>query len=127
MNGSVITTWPSTRQAGVSLSIRVWRNISQCASVYKTRTVGGFYWMWVGDLDVVDGWLIDIQQLCERRLDRSQRAGRVVHQVDPITQDIVLTWKNQSVASRHFGITSAAISSAIKNGTLCAGYVWKKS
>lgn len=127
VSGAVVATWPSTRQAGLSLDIRVWRNISRSASAHKTRTVGGFYWRWVGDSDVVDGYLIDVQTINERRLDRSLKAGRSICQIDPTTQDIITTWKNQSEVARHLGITSAAISSAIKNGTQCAGYVWRKS
>lgn len=126
-NGSIVAVWPSTRQAGMALNIRAWRNISLAANVHKNRTVGGFYWRWVGDPSVVDGYLLDIQAINAHRMDRAKKAGRPIHQIDPITNCIVATWDNQSVVSRHFGVTPAAISSAVKNKTRCVGYLWERS
>lgn len=63
--GRVIKEWLSSGAAGRELNITAWRNISVSASIRKTQTVGGFFWRWVGDPEVVDGRLATHQQLLD--------------------------------------------------------------
>lgn len=123
--GEVIKEWKSTRQAGVGLNIKTWRNISTAINKNRIQTVYGFYWRWVGDPDVVDHKLINIAELNTIRLDPSKRSGKRIQQLDG-SGNIIKEWNTMGEAEKHFGLCSSTISYAIKTGKLCTGFYWKK-
>jgi hypothetical protein len=47
ITGEVIKEWKSSRQAGIDLEIKSWRNISVAVRKYKYQTVGGFIGDWL--------------------------------------------------------------------------------
>jgi len=124
--GKVLKEWPSTRQAGLSLGIKTWRNISQSANKHKGRVVGGFYWRWTIDKDVIANMLANIQTLNSIRLDPGRRSGKAVQQLTP-NGILVDSYKNMCEAARQLGIDNTSISVAIKRGRPCAGFLWKMS
>lgn len=63
--GVVIRAWESSRQAGTTLGIKSWRNISKSAHALKQQSVGGFFWRWIDDPEVIDGKLTTIDSLLE--------------------------------------------------------------
>lgn len=124
--GNIIKLWPSMRQAGVSLSITSWRNISVVANKKRPQLVGGFYWRWEGDDDIVDGKLTTINTLELIRNDNGMRAGRPIKQINPTTNEIVFVWKNMCEAAKHLNIDNSGISLAIKQNRQYAGFLWSK-
>lgn len=61
--GKVLQLWNSSRNAGIQLNIKTWRNISHSASKLKTQSVGGFFWRWKDDPDIVNDYLVTIEEL----------------------------------------------------------------
>lgn len=122
--GRIIKQWKSSRNAGIELGIKSYRNIS-IAAKKKTVTAGGFYWRWVDDSsDIFDGILQNFEQYNEYRTDRSLKSGKQVLQIsDDGTETI---WKNMCIAGEHYGLSRSAISSAIKYNRKCVGCWWKK-
>lgn len=119
----VVTLWKSARAAGVALGVKQWRNISTAVR-NPHQTVGGFYWRWPDDSNIVDGVLVGVEELNSVRCDNAMRAGKQVQQLD--TEGNLLTaWKNMSEASRGTGIKTSNISSAVKSGKKAGGYYWK--
>lgn len=123
--GQVIKEWKSTRQAGLGLNINSWRNISTTANRNKVQTVGGFYWRWVGDTDVVDNKLTNLEELNDIRLNPGKRAGKQVQQLDELG-NVIKIWNNMCEAGRHFELSNSTICAAIKANSRCAGFYWKK-
>jgi len=124
-SGEVIRTWPSTRQAGLNLKIRSWRNISDSANNHKNRVVGGFYWRWVNDNSIFENKLIGVEQLNNNRRDKSLCAGIRIQQLSK-EKNFIAEWKNMSVAARELGFNVASISRAIKTNKLYRGCYWSK-
>jgi hypothetical protein len=124
-SGKIIKVWDSLRQAGISLNIKSWRNISHCAKNAKYQTVNGFFWRWVGDADVVDGQLTNIQELNAIRLNPSTRAGKQIQQSDQ-HGEAIRTWDSSTQAGDHFGVTSGIITKAAISNNLWRGFYWKR-
>lgn len=123
-DGSIIKLWNSTKHAGESLNIKTWRNISDCANKYPSRTVGGFYWRWEDDSSVVNNKLTGIEELNLCRLDRSLKSGKSLRQVNANTNEIKI-WKNQSECARQLKLkNTSSISQAIKSGKLYLNCLW---
>lgn len=123
--GEVIKLWKSMRQAGMELNIKSWRNISTAINKHKFQTVGGFFWRWSNDSDVIDNKLTNIEELNTIRLDSGTRSGKQVQQLDD-QWNVVKEWKNMCEAGRAYGLSNSTISTAIKANRKCAGFYWKK-
>ena len=123
--GQVVNTWPSSRQAGIQLRLKSWRNLSALANKKSPQTAYGFYWRWVGDVDVIDNQLLTIDEMEKKRNDVSYRAGRQIKQTI-LTTGVETTWKNMCEAARQLNIDNSAISLAIKTGRPYAGSTWIK-
>ncbi len=124
--GNIIKTWRSSRHAGISLNIKTWRNISHAANKTKTHTVGGFYWRWVGDSDIVKEKLANIIELNKIRTDRSLKSSKPVQQIDPTNPEKGITiWKSQCEAARQLKIDNAGISKAILDKKIYKGSIWR--
>lgn len=122
-SGHTLNTWMSTREAGLTLGIKSWRNISNVANAHPTRIVGGYYWRWADGPEPVT---IDISVLNQVRTSRSSKAGRPVIQIDPITTDTLRVWPTQTQAATALGVSASGISRAIKHNTMFAGHYWTK-
>lgn len=123
ITGYVIKEWESSRRAGMTLNIKSWRNVSNCASLNKHKTVSGFFWRWVGDSDVVDGWLSTINSLNNTRLDPSTRSGKRI--VQTTYDGHIREWKNMCEAARELKIDNSSISLAVKTGKVYFNSTWK--
>lgn len=121
-SGQVIKQWVSTRKAGVGTGIKSWRNISQAANKYKTRIVGGFYWRWIGDSDVVNFKLSNIDLLNQQRTKPKQT--KQVKQTS-LSGDQIKVWDTMSSAARSLKIKVSGISLAAKKLKPYAGFLWK--
>jgi hypothetical protein len=124
MSGAVIKEWKSSRAAGIELGISGWGNISKVANKLKTQTIGGCFWRWVGDKDVVNNVLTTVDGINTKRLDNSTRSGKQIIQMDD-NKNIINIWKNASIACRALGITNSAVSRAIKTSKKHAGFYWR--
>lgn len=123
--GRVIRTWDSTRQAGMSLGIKCWRNISACANKHKGRVVGSYYWRWVGDSDVVNSVLVEYQSLNEFRKNNSNRASKLV-KCYSLDGKFIEEFQSFSSAAKKHGVSVSCISLAVKQGKPAIGYVWSR-
>lgn len=122
-NTGVVTLWGSARAAGIALGVKQWRNISTAVR-NPHQTVGGFYWRWPDDSNIVDGVLVGVEELNSVRCDNAMRAGKQVQQIDT-EGNLLIAWKNMSEASRGTGVKTANISAAVKSGKKAGGYYWK--
>jgi len=124
ITGKIIGQWPSTRQAGLGLGIRVWRNISHSANKHKGRIVGGFYWRWIDDPDILNGVLVNVSSLNLKRTDTGLRSGKAVQQFT-LSGTFVASYKNMCEAARQLNVDNSSISVAIKKSRPYAGFLWK--
>lgn len=121
--GKIIKEWRSSRNAGMVLKIKSWRNISKAAKV-KNITVKGFFWRWVDDADdIINGVLQNVKQMIEYINDPSRASKPIIQIKDDGTE---ITWKNMCEAARQLNIDNSAISYAIKKQKQYAGSFWKK-
>jgi len=121
--GKVIKNWPSTRQAGLGIGYKSWRNISYSINQNPHRTVGGFYWRWPDSKDIVDDRLSSHAQLNENR-KLCYNNAKPVKQFEP-TGKLIKVWPSMSEAARQNNCQYNGISLAIKYNKSYKGYVWK--
>ncbi len=119
--GKVINTWSSTRQAGLSLGIKSWRNVSNSANHYKHRTVGGYYWRWTTDKDIADMTLKGIEELNTKRLTRTKK----VICKNVTDSSLVSTYCSLGEAAQIQGIPISSLSIAIKRKRPCKGLLFE--
>lgn len=124
MNGSVVYMWPSSRQAGLTLNMRSWRNFSYLANNKRPQTAYGFYWRWANDPEIVNNCLETTHALNKIRLNKAMRAGKQVKQFSQ-SGELIAVWKNICEAARELKINNSSISLAVKTGKLYANYIWK--
>lgn len=116
--GDLIKEWPSSRQAGLSLGIKTWRNISVCCNIHPTRIVGGYYWRWVSDSSIENNKLKDFRFIDKRR------KGKPVLQIDT-NGSIVKVWNSNKEATNALNLSISNITWAIKTNKIAGGFFWK--
>jgi hypothetical protein len=122
VDGNVVKTWNSSRDAAQTCGNI--SNITRATKQHKGRIVNGCYWRAVGDPDVVDGKLINIQALNAARTIRSNAKNYVIIQRDDTGKEV--EWENMLIAMQHTGIHNSGISAATKTGKKYGGYFWER-
>lgn len=123
-DGVVVKQWESSRDAAVDGGFGQLPNIRMATSVYKGRTVGGFYWREVGSPDVVDGKLVGIDTLNEKRTNPNTHNKYVIIRRDPDGTET--SWGSQLEAAAGVGLSNSGISLACKTGKIFGGFYWEK-
>jgi hypothetical protein len=122
-NGNVIKEWPSSRQAGIGLGIKCWRNISHVANKLKGRKIKGFYWRWINDKDIIDGHLQNIQTINDTKKILSLKTSKSVLQIAK-NDTIIALWPSLTEAAKSVNGWYYAISNAAKTNKLYKNYKW---
>jgi hypothetical protein len=135
IEGNVIKEWESASQAAIFLGKKSKRsNICEVANKtikpngsgieYQVLSAFNFYWRWVGDKDVIDGKLIDVDKLNQKR--NKPKSSKSLKQINPQTNEVIKIWNSQLDAARELNYKgSSGISLAIKEQRIYKGYRWE--
>jgi group I intron endonuclease len=116
--GNCLRQYSSIQNAAKSIG-GLKSNIAQCCKQYKNRVAYGYYWRLVGDSDIIEGKLSNIDLLNKKRF------GSPIIQLDD-DGNIVRYWDKIKDATEYFGCGVSTIGWAIKNKKKTQGFYWGK-
>jgi hypothetical protein len=127
-SGHIIKLWPSASVATKKLGYPTNTNICSCAlNKNKELTYKGYYWIYEKDAAVVEGKLLNIDTLNERRL--APKIFKSIIQCD-LAGNTIKLWKSALQLKRETGFRNDIISNIIRGkrkSNIYQGYSWKKA
>ena len=117
--GKVVRKWKSTREAGMELNLKSWRNISFLANKKLPQTAYGYYWRWADDPDIKDGTLVGIDSINNQR----SRTKAIVQKTP--NGEFVKQWISMKAISQHYNVAPSIITRAVKEHREFRGSVWE--
>lgn len=116
--GNIVAKYKSSRSAGKSTGIN-FSNINACAN-YKGESVcvGGFYWRFIDDPNIVDSKLVNFEEL-----NKLRTRTKSIQQIDS-ERNVLNTWSSLKEASKETGFPISNISTAVNHNKKYNGFYW---